>query len=121
MDFATRDRYRHAVEEIARRSRLSEDEVARAARSRCAAARDGDRRDARTSATSWSTTAARALERALQMRAAPAVMRSLRSAASACALPLYVGADRSLITAASTRWRRAGPELAQRGDLAGRR
>ena len=31
MDFATRDRYRHAVEEIARRSPLSEDEVARKA------------------------------------------------------------------------------------------
>ncbi|HMG51914.1 MAG TPA: hypothetical protein VK601_00505, partial [Kofleriaceae bacterium] len=31
MDFATRDRYRHAVETIARRSPVSEDEVARAA------------------------------------------------------------------------------------------
>ncbi len=31
MDFATRDRYRHAVEEIAKRSRLSEDEVAQRA------------------------------------------------------------------------------------------
>ncbi len=31
MDFATRDRYRHAVERMARSSRLSEDEVARAA------------------------------------------------------------------------------------------
>jgi cyclic beta-1,2-glucan synthetase len=31
MDFATRDRYRHSVEQIARRSRLSEDEVARKA------------------------------------------------------------------------------------------
>jgi cyclic beta-1,2-glucan synthetase len=31
MDFATRDRYRHAVERIARASRLSEDEVARKA------------------------------------------------------------------------------------------
>jgi cyclic beta-1,2-glucan synthetase len=31
MDFATRDRYRHAVEDIAKRSELSEDEVARKA------------------------------------------------------------------------------------------
>jgi cyclic beta-1,2-glucan synthetase len=31
MDFATRDRYRHAVEKVARRSRLSESEVAQAA------------------------------------------------------------------------------------------
>src|SRR5688572_15520608 len=31
MDFATRDEYRHAVEQIAKRSRLSEDEVARQA------------------------------------------------------------------------------------------
>jgi hypothetical protein len=31
MDFATRDRYRHAVEAIARRSRFSEQNVARQA------------------------------------------------------------------------------------------
>ena len=31
MDFATRDRYRHVVERIAKRGRLSESEVARAA------------------------------------------------------------------------------------------
>ena len=31
MDFATRDRYRHVVEKIAKHSRLSESEVARAA------------------------------------------------------------------------------------------
>jgi cyclic beta-1,2-glucan synthetase len=31
MDFATRDHYRHAVEDVAKRSALSEDEVARAA------------------------------------------------------------------------------------------
>ena len=31
MDFATRDEYRHAVEQIAKRSRMSEDEVARQA------------------------------------------------------------------------------------------
>jgi hypothetical protein len=31
MDFATRDRYRHAIEDIAKRSPLSEDEIARAA------------------------------------------------------------------------------------------
>ena len=47
MDFATRDHYRHAVEQIAKRSRLSEDEVARQAvdagrrRRRCGE-RDGD-------------------------------------------------------------------------------
>jgi cyclic beta-1,2-glucan synthetase len=37
MDFATRDRYRHAVEELARGSRLSEVEVARRAAARAAA------------------------------------------------------------------------------------
>src|SRR5690606_10406508 len=38
MDFATRDRYRHAVEELARRSTASELEVARKAVERAAAA-----------------------------------------------------------------------------------
>ena len=45
MDFATRDRYRHVVEKIAKRSRLSEGEVARKAIQLAhgrAAARDGD-------------------------------------------------------------------------------
>ncbi len=41
-DFATRDEYRHAVEELARGSGVDEEEVARRAVARAAAARDGD-------------------------------------------------------------------------------
>jgi cyclic beta-1,2-glucan synthetase len=42
MDFATRDRYRHAVEELARGSRLSEVEVARGAAEKAAAQPSAD-------------------------------------------------------------------------------
>lgn len=49
MDFASRDRYRHVVEKVAKNSRLSEAEVARHALSlaqECTAETDGDRRAA---------------------------------------------------------------------------
>ena len=42
MDFRGRDRYRHAVEELARRARMPELEVARAVVERAAEARDQD-------------------------------------------------------------------------------
>ena len=75
MDFATRDRYRHAVEEIARRSRLSEYDVARKA-IQLAAGR-GASRSGRTDRTAhvgyYLIDHGRpALERSAEMRLVPA-------------------------------------------------
>ena len=70
MDFATRDRYRHVVEQIARRSSLSEDEVAGAA---VELARAGVDRRAHVGFYLVDTGRA-ALERAAHMRQSPRLL-----------------------------------------------
>ncbi len=83
MDFATRDRYRHVVETIARRSALGEEAVAEAA---VTLARAGSERRAHVGY--YLIDAGRdALERAVQMRRTP----RLRRLAQRWRLPMYVG------------------------------
>jgi cyclic beta-1,2-glucan synthetase len=86
MDFATRDRYRHVVEAIARRSPLSEEEVARG----------GDHpgargRERRAHVGYWLVDAGReTLERAVRMR--PGVRTRVRRQARRHRLAIYVAA-----------------------------
>ena len=91
MDFATRDRYRHVVEKAARRSRLSEGEVARKAVELAgeAAARNGrDDRAAHVGFHLIDAGTAR-LKRAVGMRLSPAVL--LRRAGRRVPLLAYAG------------------------------
>ena len=103
MDFATRDRYRHVVEPIARRSPpgrgrgRAQGDRARAPGARRRAGGDATRR--RTSATTWSTSGLPQLEHAA--RVAPA--------GRATAAPAAAGACRSCSTSA--------PIAADHGDL----
>lgn len=90
MDFATRDRYRHATEEIAKKSALTEHDVARKAvdLARAGASSAGDGRTAHVGY--YLIDAGRPeLERAAGARAG--VAGSLRRTASRAALPLYLG------------------------------
>ena len=100
MDFATRDRYRHAVEKIAKASRLSEDEVARKA---IQLAREGAATKTARGATPGGATADRTshvgyylidkglpqLKRAAQVRLS--IAEALQRTACRFPLPLYLG------------------------------
>ena len=96
MDFATRDRYRHVVEQIAKRSRLSESEVARKAiqlahESASRSAGNGGRSDPASHVGFYLIDDGRGqLERAVEMRV-PSV-ETLRRAAGRFPLSLYLGA-----------------------------
>ena len=106
MDFATRDRYRHVIEEIARASSLAEVEVARKAVQLAhddaagVAGRNGD--DARESHVGfYLVDKGRALlERAAHVR--PGAMQWLRSLWRRSPLPLYVGAIVAITAALTT-------------------
>ena len=98
MDFATRDRYRHAVEKLAKGSRLSEGEVARRA---IDLAREGaarDRSDDRAAHVGFYLIdkGSPQLERSAQSR--PPISETLRRTARQSPLLLYLGAI-ALITA----------------------
>src|SRR5688572_21197486 len=98
MDFATRDRYRHAVEDIAKLSPISESEVARAALDLAceALARGGTNgaanatRTARTAHVGYFLVGEGRpiLERAVRMR--PALTTRVRRLGSRFPLPLYI-------------------------------
>jgi cellobiose phosphorylase len=98
MSFATRDRYRHAVEEIARRGRLTEQQVARKAVHLAqteAAARPTDRS---AHVGYYLIDAGRgALERIAQMRLSPAII--LEKIARRYPLPIYLTAVTTLTLA----------------------
>ena len=98
MDFATRDRYRHAVEKLAKGSRLTEGEVARRA---IDLAREGvarDRGDDRVAHVGFYLIdkGSPQLERSAQLR--PSTSEALRRTARRSPLLLYLGAI-ALITA----------------------
>ncbi len=104
MDFATRDRYRHATERIATQARMPEGEVARLTveLARAAAARDvGGGTDARAAHVGYYLIdkGLPVLERAARVR--QTWMGSLRSAAQRSPLLLYLGGV-ALITAIVT-------------------
>jgi cellobiose phosphorylase len=102
MDFATRDHYRHAVERIARRSPLSEMEVAREAVALASLPRaDGAPPDNRAAHVGYFLVdrGRRALERAARVR--PSLSTLLRRLGRRFPLPAYVGAI-LLFTAALT-------------------
>jgi cellobiose phosphorylase len=86
MDFATRDRYRHVVEAIARRSPVSEDDVARAA---IRLASDGSGRTAHVGYFLIDD-GRRLVERAVAMRRSPAQI--VRAACVAVRRVVYSGA-----------------------------
>jgi cyclic beta-1,2-glucan synthetase len=91
MDFVTRDRYRHATERMAKRSLLSEGEVARIAiRLACAAAESGAGDRAGHVGYYLVDKGVRELEQAAQVRLSGAEV--LRRTASRFPLLLYVGA-----------------------------
>ena len=108
MDFATRDRYRHAIEELARGSGRTEVEVARVATAMADGQRTRSRADVAAAAEPVSSTAARdpgyflisdgrpELERALHVRL-PRALR-LRRAYLKAATPAYLG-SLALVTA----------------------
>jgi cyclic beta-1,2-glucan synthetase len=99
MDFVSRDRYRHAVERIAKKSPLSEEEVARSATQMAldSAARKGiDDREAHVGFYLIDKGLPE-LERAAKMR--PSLSRTVRRIGSRFSLPLYLGII-TLITAA---------------------
>jgi cellobiose phosphorylase len=98
MDFATRDYYRHAIEQIARRSEMSEDEVARKAVDLAGlppgngtANGDGGVFAARKAHVGYFLVdrGRRALERAAQVRSSPKML--LRRAAKTFPLTAYLG------------------------------
>ena len=117
MDFATRDRYRHAIEAIAKESTLSEGEVARQA---VELAQQGEQHKGRASSSSEegeersSARSARAehvgfylvdkglpeLEQAVGFHVS--LGQTLRRAAARCQLLLYLGAIAGLTAATST-------------------
>jgi cyclic beta-1,2-glucan synthetase len=86
MDFATRDRYRHVVEGIARRARVAEDDVARAA---IRLTTDATGRAAHVGFVLVDA-GRRDLERAVAMRRTPG--RLIRDAGRALRHPAYAGA-----------------------------
>ena len=92
MDFASRDRYRHAVEKIARASRLSEGEVALEAMRLAKQGRAGQDGDRRTEHAGYYLVdnGLPQLERAAQAR--PAFPDTVRRGARRNALLLYLGA-----------------------------
>jgi cellobiose phosphorylase len=99
MDFATRDRYRHIVERLAKGSRHAEPEVARLAiqlAGDAAAAADSRSREAHVGFYLIDDGLPQ-LERAAQARRSPG--RWARRASRRSALPLYVGAIAILTTA----------------------
>jgi len=97
MDFVTRDRYRHATERMAKRSPLSEGEVARMAiRLACAAAESGAGDRAAHVGYYLIDKGVRELEQAAQVR--PSGSEALRRTAGRFPLLLYLGAI-ALITA----------------------
>ncbi|WP_426661989.1 GH36-type glycosyl hydrolase domain-containing protein [Rhodanobacter aciditrophus] len=90
MDFATRDDYRHAVEQLARRHRLDERAVAAAAIALCRRAVDDDAPALQRHAGHWLIAAGRpALERALGVRAP--LGERLRRQFDRAPLPIYLG------------------------------
>lgn len=91
MDFATRDRYRHAVERVAKQGRLSEGEVASTAIRLAKTAAAGGIDDGAGHVGAWLIGKGWAeLERAAQAR--PSGLDALRRAAGRIPLPLYLGA-----------------------------
>ncbi|MFA5027869.1 MAG: cyclic beta 1-2 glucan synthetase, partial [Candidatus Methylomirabilota bacterium] len=92
MDFATRDRYRHVVERVARRGTLSEGEVAQAAIRLAREGLAGAGEDDRTAHVGYYLVdrGVPQLERVAAVRRSPA--RMLAAAASRCPLLLYAGA-----------------------------
>ncbi len=98
MDFASRDRYRHVIERVAKSSGLSEDAVARRAieLARAGAVRDGDRDRTAHVGFYLVDLGLPELENATQARLSPGA--ALRRAASRSPLLLYLGAI-ALITA----------------------
>jgi cellobiose phosphorylase len=91
MDFATRDRYRHVVEKIAKRSSYSESEVARQAiqlAHACAVEKGGDDRAAHVGFYLIDKGLEK-LERTVQVRVSPA--EAIRKAARRMPLLLYSG------------------------------
>src|SRR5487761_1903103 len=105
MDFATRDRYRHVVEQVARRSRLSESEVARKAiqlahEGAARTAGNGDRTDPASHVGFYLIDSGRPqLERAVEMRAP--FVEGAKRAPGRYPLSLYLGAI-ALITGSLT-------------------
>jgi cyclic beta-1,2-glucan synthetase len=98
MDFATRDRYRHAVERIAKGTHLTEGEVARKA---IDLARDGaarDRSDDRAAHVGFYLIDKGSTQLERSARSRPAPIDTLRRAARQSPLLLYLGAI-ALITA----------------------
>lgn len=87
MDFATRDRYRHRVERLSRRSRLSEAEVAQAAVALARTASVDQGRPEHVGVFLIGKNR-RDLDRSLGIRASP--FHAARSLVSRAALPLYV-------------------------------
>ncbi len=88
MDFATRDRYRHATEEIAKKSALTEHEVALKAVDLARASGAGD---ARTAHVGYYLIDAGRSELERVAGTHPGTVESLRRTASRVALPLYLG------------------------------
>ena len=103
MDFDTRDRYRHAVEAIAKLAETAEIEVARQAVALCAAAARRARRRARTAGVgTWASTCSAPGGATLERRVGARVPRRQRAGARGAprALPHVRGRDRAL-----ARWR----------------
>ena len=92
MDFATRDRYRHQVEKIARRSTLSEGGVAEHAIQLARVVADSKGSDERAAHVGFYLIdkGCAALERSVGLR--PSLPDKLRSMGRRCALHLYLGA-----------------------------
>jgi cellobiose phosphorylase len=92
MDFASRDRYRHATEEMAKKSRLTEREVARKAVDLARAAASGGDAGDRSRHVGYNLIdkGVPELEHALAFR--PSSIDRLRRAFSRCPVPIYLGA-----------------------------
>ena len=91
MDFATRDQYRHIVEEVAKKSRLSENEVAREAiglAGQSAAGENGDHRATHVGFFLIDKGQAQLIER---VRAGSGAMDRLQRIGRRFPLPLYLG------------------------------
>jgi cellobiose phosphorylase len=99
MDFATRDRYRHSIEEIAKRSKLSEFDVARKAIKLCEMAADGIAARAGHVGYYLIDKGRPTLERLAEMKLSPGLIAS--KLLHRVPLPIYLGGV-TLITIAST-------------------